>query len=35
MHIVTQKNRAKDIIPICEEALDQIGYSPDKRGMVF
>ena len=35
VHIVTQKNRAEDIIPISEEALDLIGYSPDKRGMVF
>lgn len=25
----------EDIIPISEEALDLIGYSPDKRGMVF
>ena len=32
VHIVTQKNRAEDIIPISEEALDLIGYSPDKRG---
>lgn len=35
VHIVTQKNRAEDIIPISEEALDLISYSPDKRGMVF
>lgn len=35
VHIVTQKNRSEDIIPISEEALDLIGYSPDKRGMVF
>lgn len=35
MHIVTQKNRAEDIIPISEEALELIGYSPDKRGLVF
>ena len=35
VHIVTQKNRAEDIIPISEEALDLIGYNPDKRGMVF
>jgi integrase len=35
VHIVTKKNRSEDIIPISEEALDLIGYSPDKRGMVF
>ncbi len=35
VHIITQKNRAEDIIPISEEALNLIGYSPDKRGMVF
>lgn len=35
VHIVTKKKRSEDIIPISEEALDLIGYSPDKRGMVF
>ena len=35
VHIVTQKNRSEDIIPISEEALDLIGYSPNKQGMVF
>ena len=35
VHIVTKKNRSEDIIPISEEALDLIDYSPDKRGMVF
>ena len=35
VHIVTQKNRAEDIIPISEEALNLIGYSPDNRGLVF
>jgi len=35
VHIITKKNRSEDIIPISEEALDLIGYSPDKRGMVF
>ena len=33
--VITKKNRSEDIIPISEEALDLIGYSPDKRGMVF
>ena len=35
VHIITQKNKAEDIIPISEEALELIGYSPDKRGKVF
>ena len=35
VHIITKKNRSEDIIPISEEALDLIGYSPEKRGMVF
>lgn len=30
-----QETRAEDITPISEEALNLIGNSPDKRGMVF
>ena len=29
------KNKAEDIIPISEEALGLIGYSSDKKGLVF
>ena len=35
VHIVTQKNKAKDIIPISEEALELIDYSSEKKGLVF
>ena len=35
VHIITQKNKAEDIIPISEEALGLIGYSSDKKGLVF
>ena len=35
VHIVTQKNQAEDIIPISEKALELIGYSSEKEGLVF
>lgn len=35
VHIVTQKNKAEDIIPISEKALELIGYSSEKEGLVF
>ena len=35
VHIITQKNKSEDIIPIGEEALELIGYDPEKRGVVF
>ena len=30
VHIITQKTKSEDIIPISEEALDLIAYAPDK-----
>ncbi len=35
LHIVTQKNKREDVIPISPEALQLIGYSPEKKGKVF
>ena len=35
VHIVTVKTKSEDIIPISEEALELIGYAPDKNGLVF
>ena len=35
VHIITQKNKTEDIIPISEEALGLIGYSSEKKGLVF
>ncbi|EJW96480.1 tyrosine type site-specific recombinase [gut metagenome] len=35
VHIITQKTKAEDIIPISEEALELIGYKPEKKGLVF
>ncbi len=35
VHIVTQKTKSEDIIPISEEALDLIDYAADKSGKVF
>lgn len=35
MHIITQKNKAEDIIPISDGALELIGYSLEKRELVF
>ena len=37
MYVTTRMQKTKDIVhnPICEEALELIGYSPDKRGKVF
>ena len=35
VHIITQKNKAEDIIPISDEALELIGYKPEKKGLVF
>ena len=35
VHIVTQKIKAEDIIPISEEALELIGYNSEKKGLVF
>lgn len=31
VHIITKKNKAEDIIPISEEALNLIEYSPEKK----
>ena len=37
MYVTTRMQKTNDIVhnPICKEALEQIGYSPDKRGKVF
>ena len=37
MYVTIQMQKTKDIVhnPISEEALELIGYSPDKRGKVF
>ncbi len=35
VHIVTQKTKSEDIIPISEEALELIGFTPDNSGKVF
>ena len=35
VHTVTQKTKTEDIIPISDEALQLIGYSPEKTGLVF
>ena len=37
MYVTTRMQKTKDIVhnPISQEALDLIGYSPDKRGLVF
>ena len=35
VHIITQKNKAEDIIPISDEALELIGYKSEKKGLVF
>lgn len=35
VHIITQKTKSEDIIPISEEALDLIAFAPDKSGKVF
>lgn len=37
MYFTTRMQKTKDIVhnPICQEALELIGYSPDKRGLVF
>ena len=35
VHTITQKTKTEDIIPIRDEALELIGYSPEKRGLVF
>ena len=35
VHTVTQKTKTEDIIPISDEALKLIGYSPEKTGLVF
>ena len=37
MYVTTRMQKTKDIVhnPISEEALELIGYSPDKRGKVF
>ena len=35
VHTITQKTKTEDIIPISDEALELIGYSPEKRGLVF
>ena len=35
VHTITQKTKTEDIIPINDEALQLIGYSPEKTGLVF
>ena len=35
VHIITQKTKTEDIIPISAEALELVGYEPGKRGQVF
>lgn len=35
VHTITQKTKTEDIIPISDEALKLIGYSPEKKGLVF
>ena len=35
IHTITQKTKTEDIIPISDEALELIGYSPEKKGLVF
>ena len=35
IHIITQKTKSEDIIPISKEALELIGYTTDKTGKVF
>ena len=35
VHTVTQKTKTEDIIPISDEALQLIRYSPEKTGLVF
>lgn len=35
VHTITQKTKTEDIIPVSDEALQLIGYSPEKTGLVF
>lgn len=35
VHTITQKTKTEDIIPISDEALELIGYCPEKKGLVF
>lgn len=35
VHTITQKTKTEDIIPISDEALELIGYSPENNGLVF
>ena len=35
VHTITEKTKTEDIIPISEESLELIGYSPEKKGLVF
>ncbi len=35
VRIITQKTKAEDIIPVSEEALELIGYKPERKGLVF
>ena len=35
VHTICEKTKTEDIIPISDEALQLIGYSPKKRGRVF
>lgn len=32
---MSEKTKTEDIIPISEETLELIGYSPEKKGLVF
>lgn len=35
VHTITQKTKTEDIIPVSDEALQLISYSPEKTGLVF
>lgn len=35
VHTITQKTKTEDIIPISDETLELIGYSPENTGLVF
>lgn len=35
VHTITQKTKTEDIIPISDEALQLIGYSPEKTGATY
>jgi integrase len=35
VHTICEKTKTEDIVPISDEALELIGYSPEKTGTVF